>query len=82
LPDRLSARRGNVYRDTEQLARAAADYGERRRGSRAYSSNNRATAKARLGDKVGAVADFRKALEINPGLRTARKGLQKLGAAQ
>ena len=36
----------------------------------------------RLGDKKGAIADFRKALEINPGLRTAREGLQKLGAAQ
>jgi hypothetical protein len=29
-----------------------------------------------------AIADFRRALEINPGLRTARDGLQQLGAAQ
>ena len=36
----------------------------------------------RLGDKAGAIADFRKALEISPGLRTARESLQRLGAAQ
>jgi hypothetical protein len=34
----------------------------------------------RLGDKQGAIADFRKALELRPDLRTARDGLQKLGA--
>jgi tetratricopeptide (TPR) repeat protein len=109
--------RGNVYRDTEQLDRAAADYGEatriaptdargwRNRGmirlyqgdnkagladydqalqydpADAYSWNNRGQAKRRLGDKQGAIADFRKALEINPSLRTARDGLQQLGAA-
>ena len=108
--------RGNVYRDTEQFDRAAADYGEAARirstdarGSRnrgmirlyqgdnkggladydkalqydpadAYSWNNRGQAKMRLGDKPGAITDFRKALEISPGLRTARDGLQQLGA--
>jgi hypothetical protein len=36
----------------------------------------------RLGDTAGAIADFRKALEINPGLRTASEGLERLGAAQ
>ena len=109
--------RGNVFRDTEQLDRAAADYGEatriaptdargwRNRGmirlyqgdnkagladydqalqydpADAYSWNNRGQAKRRLGDKQGAIADFRKALKINPSLRTARDGLQQLGAA-
>lgn len=34
----------------------------------------------RLGDRQGAVADFRKAPELKPGLRTARDALQKLGA--
>ncbi len=48
----------------------------------AYSWNNRAQAKLRLGDKAGAMADFRRALEISPGLRTARDGLQQLGAVQ
>jgi Flp pilus assembly protein TadD len=48
----------------------------------AYSWNNRGQGKMRLGDKAGAIADFRKALEISPGLRTAREGLQQLGAAQ
>ena len=110
--------RGNVYRDTEQLEHAAADYGAaariaptdargwRNRGmirlfqgdakggladydkalqydpADAYSWNNRGQAKMRLGDKSGAIADFRKALEINSSLRTARDGLEKLGAAQ
>jgi hypothetical protein len=36
----------------------------------------------RLGDKAGATADFRKALEISPGLRTACDSLKRLGAAQ
>jgi len=36
----------------------------------------------RLGDKAGAIADFRKALAISPSLRTARDGLQQLGVAQ
>jgi tetratricopeptide (TPR) repeat protein len=118
-PDMLAyINRGNVYRDTEQLERDAADYGEaariaptdargwRNRGmirlyqgdnkggladydkalqydsADAYSWNNRGQARMRLGEKKGAIADFRKALEINPGLRTARDGLQQLGAAQ
>jgi hypothetical protein len=34
------------------------------------------------GDKAGAIADFRKALEIDAGLRTASESLQRLGAAQ
>jgi hypothetical protein len=36
----------------------------------------------RLGDKAGAIADFRKALEISPGLRCASESLQRLGAVQ
>lgn len=32
----------------------------------------------RLGDSKGAIADFRTALDIDPGLRTAREGLQSL----
>jgi hypothetical protein len=34
-----------------------------------------------IGDKAGAIADFRKALELSPGLRTASESLQRLGAA-
>ena len=34
----------------------------------------------RLGDKQGAIADFRKALELKPGLATAQEALRKLGA--
>ena len=44
----------------------------------AYSWNNRGQARMRLGDKPGAIA----ALEISPGLRAARDGVQRLGAAQ
>jgi len=36
----------------------------------------------RLGDVQGATPDLRKALEIAPDLRSARDGLQQLGAAQ
>jgi hypothetical protein len=36
----------------------------------------------RLGDKAGAIADFRKALEISSGLRCASESLQRLGAVQ
>jgi hypothetical protein len=34
----------------------------------------------RLGDKKGAIADFRKALELRPDITAAREGLQQLGA--
>ena len=47
----------------------------------AYSWNNRAIAKRELGDKDGAIADFKKALEINPTLASAKKALSDLGAA-
>ena len=33
----------------------------------------------RLGDKQGAAADFRKALQIDPNQSSARSGLQHLG---
>jgi predicted negative regulator of RcsB-dependent stress response len=46
------------------------------------SLQTRGQAKLRLGDKQGAIADFRKALELRPDLRTARESLQQLGAAQ
>jgi hypothetical protein len=34
----------------------------------------------RLGDELGAIADFRKALELRPDLQTARDSLQMPGA--
>jgi hypothetical protein len=34
------------------------------------------------GDKAGAIADFRKALALSPGLSTAREALHRLGAVQ
>jgi Flp pilus assembly protein TadD len=48
----------------------------------AYSWNNRGQAKMRLGDKAGAIANFRKALALSPGLRSASDSLKRLGAAQ
>jgi hypothetical protein len=33
----------------------------------------------RLGDKQGAIADFRKALELSPDLDSARDSLRDLG---
>jgi tetratricopeptide (TPR) repeat protein len=44
-----------------------------------FSWNNRGQARLRLGDKAGAIADFRKALELRPDLATTRASLQKLG---
>lgn len=35
----------------------------------------------RIGDKKGAIADFRKALELEPGLKSAVESLQRLGAS-
>jgi len=43
------------------------------------SWNNRAQARLRLGDRQGAIADLRKALELQPGLENAVRGLRKLG---
>ena len=44
------------------------------------SWNNRGQAKMRSGDKKGAIADFRKALELEPGIESAMNGLKKAGA--
>lgn len=35
----------------------------------------------RLGDKLGAIADFRRALELRPGPESAMASLKQLGAA-
>jgi len=61
--------------------RGIADYDKALRydPSDADSWNNRGQAKMRLGDKPGAVADLRKALELSPDLQTTRETLQKLG---
>ena len=46
-----------------------------------YSWNNRGQAKLRLNDRKGAIADFRKALEVRPGLQSATTALRQLGVA-
>ena len=86
--------RGRVYAFKRDLDRAMADYDEAIRidPTFALAYNNRGDAWFNRGDldraiaiqrrKAGAIADFRKALEINPGLGTARDSLKRLGAAQ
>jgi len=44
------------------------------------SWNNRGQGRMRIGDREGAIADFKKALELKPGLPTAVESLKKLGA--
>lgn len=48
--------------------------------SDAFSWNNRGQARLRLGDKQGAIADLRRALELKPDLESAQDSLRKLGA--
>jgi tetratricopeptide (TPR) repeat protein len=64
------ANRGRVYAFKGDPDRAIADV---------YSWNNRGQAKMRLGDKSGAIADFKKALQLQPGLDSARDSLRDLG---
>jgi tetratricopeptide (TPR) repeat protein len=45
----------------------------------ADSWNNRGIAKREIGDKTGAIADLKKALEINPELESTRQLLRQLG---
>src|SRR5947209_5132724 len=54
----------------------------RRAHRRLYSChqpwNNRGIAKRETNDRAGAIADFKKALEINPSLQAARNSLREL----
>jgi tetratricopeptide (TPR) repeat protein len=60
--------RGDVYRDTEQLDRAAADYGEAARiaPSDARGWRNRGLIRLFQGDNKGGIADYDKALQYDP----------------
>ena len=60
--------RGNVYRDTEQLERAAADYGEAARiaPTDARGWRNRGMIRLYQGDNKGGVADYDTALQYDP----------------
>jgi tetratricopeptide (TPR) repeat protein len=60
--------RGNVYRDSEQLDRAAADYGEAIRiaPTDARGWRNRGMIRLYLGDNKGGLADYDKALQYDP----------------
>ena len=46
----------------------------------AYSFNNRGIARVGKGDRTGAIADFRKALILNPNMQQTRDQLKALGA--
>jgi tetratricopeptide (TPR) repeat protein len=48
----------------------------------AFSWNNRGQAKMRLGDKDGAIADLKKALELRPDLNRAAEALRRLQASE
>jgi tetratricopeptide (TPR) repeat protein len=68
-PDVLAyINRGNVYRDTEQLDRAAADYGEAARiaPTDARGWRNRGMIRLFQGDNRGGLADYDKALQYDP----------------
>ena len=47
--------------------------------NRAVAYWNRGNAYKKKGDKEQAIADFRKALEINPSLQPAKNNLKRLG---
>src|SRR5204863_9475057 len=68
-PDLLAfIHRGNVYRDTEQLERAAADYGEAARiaPTDARGWRNRGMIRLYQDDIKGGLADYDKALQYDP----------------
>ena len=68
-PDLLAfIHRGNVYRDTEKLDRAAADYGEAARiaPTDARGWRNRGMIRLFQGDNKGGLADYDKALQYDP----------------
>ncbi|BAC49984.1 bll4719 [Bradyrhizobium diazoefficiens USDA 110] len=60
--------RGNVYRDNEQLDRAAADYGDAIRiaPTDARGWRNRGMIRLFQGDNKGGLADYDKALQYDP----------------
>jgi tetratricopeptide (TPR) repeat protein len=60
--------RGNVYRDSEQFDRAAADYGEAIRvaPTDARGWRNRGMIRLYRGDNKGGLADYDKALQYDP----------------
>ena len=60
--------RGNIYRDSEQLDRAAADYGEAIRiaPTDARGWRNRGMIRLYQGDNSGGLADYDKALQYDP----------------
>lgn len=68
-PDVLAfINRGNAYRDSEQLDRAAADYGEvtRLAPTDARGWRNRGMIRLYQGDNRGGLADYDKALQYDP----------------
>jgi tetratricopeptide (TPR) repeat protein len=68
-PDVLAyINRGNAYRDSEQLDRAAADYAEviRLAPTDARGWRNRGMIRLFQGDNKGGIADYDKALQYDP----------------
>ena len=73
-----------MYAMTEQWQKSIADYdkGLRFDPKDAYSYNNRGIAKAALGDRNGAIADFKKALALDPSLTQIKDRLKEMGVKQ
>ena len=63
------------------MDRAIADFDEtiKRNPNYAITYTNRGYAYEKKGDKDQAIADFRKALEINPSTQDAKDSLKRLG---
>lgn len=69
-----------AFYDKGELDQAIADYTEafRLKPDCAISALNRGIVYEIKGDKIGAIADYRRALEIDPNLSKAREKLERL----
>ncbi len=75
--------RGTAYRAMGEYERSIADYTKsiEINPDFLHSYTNRALTYEKMGDKTKAIADYTKALEIDPATQSAKKGLERLGAA-
>ena len=76
--------RGNVYYATKDFDRAIIDYTAAINidNSMTWAYNNRAYAyrsRGRSGDRDSAIADFRRALTIEPNFENSVRGLREMG---
>jgi tetratricopeptide (TPR) repeat protein len=74
--------RGNTFDDKKDYAHAVAEFDAAIKLDQHYATAfyNRANAKLNTGDKPGAIADYRQALQLRPGFQEAADALKELGA--